>query len=78
MVRGLSYKIFQAIQALEALSDDELEGMARELKQVDERNTWYVTYQYRDTMLRMIRDEQAERRTRKARVLDDFDMFYRP
>lgn len=78
MVRGLSHKIFQAIQALEVLSDDELEGMARELKEVDDSNCWFVTYEYRDAMLQMIRAEQAERRNRKTRVLDDFDIFFRP
>lgn len=74
LVRGLSHKMYQAMQALTVLSDDELEGMARHLKQCDGRNTWYVTYECRDEMLRMIRSEQAERRTRKAVVLDDFDM----
>lgn len=75
LVRGLSHKLFEIIQAMEVLGDDELEGIVRELKQCREDNCWFVTYQNREALLRIVRDEQNERRRRKTRVLDKFDMF---
>lgn len=74
IVDGMAKKLFELQTALETFTDDELEGAAKRLQSADQGNCWFVVYDHRDTLLHLIREEQAERSRKRAHVNDSLKL----